>query len=133
MKKNEDRKQAERLFLDDRGRIANKELAERVGVHPATIARWRRIDDWDLKLVRAVSAPQAFDQSDEDSYETDVRHIALLNARIDSYLERKELLPSEILELAEAKLHLMNCREIIDDQLRFPFLEPFGEDVDEFD
>ncbi len=132
MKKNEDRKLAEKLFLDDRGRIANKDLAERVGVHPATIARWRRIDDWDLKLVRAVSAPEAFDQSEEDPYETDLRHIALLNARIDAYLERKELLPTEILVLAEAKLHLMNCNEIVNDQMRFPLLEPFGEEADDF-
>ncbi len=49
MKKNQDRKNAEKTFLQDRGRITNKEMAKKLGVHPATIARWKKTDEWDVK------------------------------------------------------------------------------------
>jgi hypothetical protein len=133
MKKNEDRKLAEDAFLEERGRITNKELAARLNVHPATIARWRRLDDWDMKLVRAVSAPDEIAPDEEEPFLVDLRHIRLLNDRIDTYLNRKELLPSEIRELAEAKYHLMNCTEIIRDQMTFPFMEDYTENGSDFD
>jgi Phage terminase small subunit len=133
MKKNEDRKVAEQAFLSDRGRITNKELAKRLGVHPATVARWKKIDEWDLKLVQSVTSPEGAAGLEEDFFKTDVRHITLLNERIDSYLKKKELLPSEILELAEAKYHLMNCMEIISDQMRYPVMDEFQEEDDNFD
>jgi hypothetical protein len=133
MKKNEDRKVAEQAFLSDRGRITNKELAKRLGVHPATVARWKKLDEWDLKLVQSVTSPEGTVGLEEDFFKTDVRHITLLNERIDSYLKKKELLPSEILELAEAKYHLMNCMEIISDQMRYPVIDEFQEENDNFD
>jgi hypothetical protein len=40
MRKNNDRKVAEQTYLSDRGRITNKELAKKLQVHPATVARW---------------------------------------------------------------------------------------------
>ncbi|HMK34349.1 MAG TPA: phage terminase small subunit-related protein [Desulfomonilaceae bacterium] len=131
MKKNEDRKAAERAFLNDRGRITNKELAKKLGVHPATVARWKKMDEWDLKLVQSVTTPES--PSDEDFYAVDLRHISLLNERIDTYLHKQELLPGEILELAEAKYHLMNCMEIVKDQMRFPLSKQFEEEEREFD
>ena len=130
MKKNEDRKTAEQIFLDERGRITNKELAEQLVVHPATVARWRKLDEWDLKLVREVTEQSvASDQEEEDLYSDDLRQLRALNERIESYLRKQELLPDEILKLAQAKLHIMNCMEIINDQMRYPF-EPeyLGED-----
>jgi len=134
MKKNDDRKLAEQTYLNDRGRITNKELARRLGVHPATVARWKKLDEWDYKLLTAMSQPQDLPQvPDEDFYATDLRHIAMLNDRIDTYLQKKELLPSEILELAEAKYRLINCAAVINDQMRYPFadmLDPHEEDFD---
>jgi DNA-binding Lrp family transcriptional regulator len=131
MKKNEDRKKAEKAFLGDRGRITNKELAKQLGVHPATVARWKKLDEWDLKLVQSVATPES--PGEEDFYAVDLRHIALLNERIDGYLRKQELLASEILELAEAKFHLMNCMEIIKDQMRFPLSEQFDDEERDFD
>jgi hypothetical protein len=117
MKKNEDRKIAEELFLQERGRITNKEVAHRLGIHPATIARWKKLDQWDLKLAQTQGRPGETGMSqDRGSYATDLIHISLLNERIDTYLTKKELLPSEILELAEAKFHIMSCLKMARDR-----------------
>ena len=122
MKKNQDRKRAEETFLAEQGRITNKELSTRLKIHPATVARWKKEDEWDRKLA-AVKVPyDEAEPAEDDSYEADMRHIRLLNDRIDVYLRKKELLPSEIRELAEAKFHLMNCMEIIHDQTRYPIM-----------
>lgn len=120
MKKNEDRKRAEEIFLAERGRITYKELSKQLRIHPATVARWRDEDDWDGKLDAVKTLPQEPEAAEEDSYDIDLRHIRLLNERIDLYLRKKELLASEIRELAEAKFHLMNCMEIVHDQTRYP-------------
>ena len=76
MKKNEDRKIAEQTFLSDRGRITNKELAKRLGVHPATVARWKKLDEWDLKLVQSVTSPEGSAGLEEDFFKVDLRHIS---------------------------------------------------------
>lgn len=127
MKKNEDRKLAERIFVSERSRITNKELAKRLGVHPATVARWRKLDDWDGKLAEVEVMTEEQKMERDDFYEVDLRHIRLLNERIDAYLHRKELLPSEIRDLAEAKFHIMSCVEIIHDQVRYPLTDQFEE------
>ncbi len=133
MRKNDARKIAEQTFLKDRGRITNKELAKHLGVHPATVARWKKLDEWDLKLVQSVSPSEEPEISEEEFFDADLRHIALLNERIDAYLQRKELLPSEILELAEAKFHLMSCKEIIHDHMTHPLMDLFEQQDQEFD
>lgn len=133
MKKNEDRKLAEQAFLNDRGRITNKELAKKLGIHPATVARWKRLDDWDRKLVQSVGEREPAVQPEDDFYTVDMRHITLLNERIDWYLQKKELLPSEILELAQAKFHIMNCMEIINDQMRYPDANGYEDEDQDFD
>jgi uncharacterized protein YjcR len=130
MKKNQDRRMAERRFLDDRGRITNKELAHQLGLHPATIARWKKLDDWERKLMAHLTSGQAPEAEEEDFYTVDMRHLKALNDRIDSYLQRKELLPSEILELAEAKYRLMHCMEIINDRLRYPVVDEYTREED---
>ncbi len=66
MKKNEDRMNAGKSLLSDRGRITNKELAKQLGVHPATVARWKKLDEWDLKLVQSVTPADS--PNDEDFY-----------------------------------------------------------------
>jgi hypothetical protein len=130
MRKNQDRKHAEKIFLEDRGRVTNKELARTLGIHPATIARWRKIDEWDIKLVQSVSEPAGSEALEEDFFATDLRHIQLLNERIDGYLGRKDLLPAEIRDLAEAKFQLMTCMELIHDHVSYPAVNEF-EDLDE--
>ncbi|MEW6533507.1 MAG: hypothetical protein AB1473_21945 [Thermodesulfobacteriota bacterium] len=130
MKKNQDRKMAERRFLDERGRITNKELAQQLGLHPATIARWKKLDDWERKLMAHLTSSQTPEAEEEDFYTVDLRHLKALNDRIDSYLQRKELLPSEILELAEAKYRLMHCMEIINDRLRYPVVDEYMREED---
>ena len=133
MRKNDDRKIAEQRFLKDRGRITNKELARLLGVHPATVARWKKLDEWDMKLVQSVGAQAETASEEVDFYAADLRHITLLNERIDSYLQKKELLPSEILELAEAKFHLISCVEILNDQMRYPPADDFNQADEEFE
>jgi len=133
MKKNQDRKQAETLFLTERGRVTNKELSRQLGVHPATVARWKRLDEWDLKLVQSVTTPDSTQADHGDYYDVDVRHLRLLNERIDLYLRKAELLPSEIRELAEAKLSIMNCMEIIQDRMSFPDIDDVEDEEDSFD
>lgn len=133
MKKNEDRKLAEQTFLNDRGRITNKELAKKLGIHPATVARWKRLDEWDRKLVQSVAEREEPQQPSEDFYGVDMRHIHLLNERMDWYLQKKELLSSEILELAQAKFHIMNCMEIINDQMRYPPVNGYEDEDEDFD
>lgn len=119
MKKNQDRKNAEKNFLKDRGRITNKEMAKKLGVHPATIARWKKNDEWDLKLVQTITDPTDSDSGEEDFFKTDMRHLNLLNERIETYLQKKELLSSEILELSQAKLNIISCIEILNDQFKY--------------
>jgi len=133
MRKNEHRKTAELTFLKDRGRVTNKELAKQLGVHPATVARWKKLDEWDMKLVQSVTGSEESGSAESDFYKVDLRHINALNERIDTYLQRKELLPSEILDLAQAKFHLMNCMEIISDQMRYPSVDDFHEEDENFD
>lgn len=128
MKKNEDRKLAESMFLQERGRITNKELAKELRVHPATVARWKKLDEWDVKLVQSVTATGPLSEESDDFFGRDLIHIRLLNDRIDSYLRKQELLPSEILELAEAKLHLMSCMEIIHDHVQYPAMDELEDD-----
>jgi hypothetical protein len=134
MRKNDDRKVAEQAFLNDRGRITNKEIAKKLQVHPATVARWKKLDEWDLKLLQSVSgAEQSRELADDDFFAVDLRHISLLNERIDAYLQRKDLLPSEIRELAEAKFRLITCTSIINDQARYPMVDAFDEQEEDFD
>ncbi len=130
MKKNEDRKVAERLFLQDRGRISNKELAHKLEVHPATVARWKKIDEWEVKLVQAVSEPGPIPEPETGLYDKELRHLALLNEKIDAYLERKDLLPAEIRDLAEANYKIISSMEIIHDRVAYEHMDSFPDDVD---
>jgi len=133
MKKNEQRKLAEQAFLTDRGRITNRDLAMQLGVHPATVARWKKKDEWDLKLLRAVGKFAEKEEPTENFHQTDMRHLTLLNARIDSYLKKKELLPSEILELAEAKFHIMGCMRMLEADMNEEWLQGGDENESGFD
>jgi len=130
LKKNEDRKLAERLFLQDRGRISNKEIANKLEVHPATVARWKKLDEWEIKLVQQVTEPAPHPDKEVDVYEKEFKQMALLNEKIDAYLERKDLLPSEIRDIAEAKFNMINCLEMIQDRMQFEHMDSFSDDED---
>lgn len=132
MKKNRDRKIAETRFLEDKGRITNKEMAKTLGVHPATVARWKKADEWDLKLMQSLSQSEPPVSHQQNIYRIDLNHIRLLNERIDSYLARRDLLSSEILELSEAKLNLINCLEIINEHSSF-FVDREFDDLSNLD
>ena len=87
---------------------------------PATIARWKKTDEWDVKLIQTISDINDSDTTEEeDSFNTDMRHLNLLNERIEARLQKKELLSSEILELSQAKLNIISCIEILNDQLKY--------------
>ncbi len=133
MKKNEQRKRAEEAFLTDRGRITNRDLALQLGVHPATVARWKKKDEWDLKLLKSVGKSVEKEQRTESFHETDLRHLILLNDRIDLYLKKRELLPSEILELAEAKFHIMGCMRMLEADMNEDWMENGDNDENGFD
>jgi hypothetical protein len=134
MKKNQDRKNAERNFLKDRGRITNKEMAKKMGVHPATIARWKKADEWDLKLIQTISDENIVEAGDEDFFKVDLRHLNLLNERIEVHLQKKDLLSSEILDLSQAKLNIISCVEILNEQIKsFNFREARLRDDPDFD
>ncbi len=133
MKKDDDRKLGEKLFLEHRGRITNKEIARQIQAHPATIARWKEIDEWDLKLVQSMNEPEEDNMDETLLYADDTRQINTLNERIDNYLKKTELLPAEIRDLAEAKFHLMQCMEIINDQMRYSLLDHYYGEDQEFD
>ena len=134
MKKNQDRKNAERNFLKDRGRITNKEMAKKMGVHPATIARWKKADEWDLKLIQTISDENVVEAGEEDFFKVDLRHLNLLNERIEIHLQKKDLLSSEILDLSQAKLNIISCVEILNEQIKsFNFREARLRDDQDFD
>ncbi|MGC8602579.1 MAG: phage terminase small subunit-related protein [Desulfomonilaceae bacterium] len=119
MKKNQDRKNAEKVFLKDCGKITNKEMAKKLGVHPATIARWKRADEWDLKLIQTITDKNNSELGEEDFLKIDMKHLNMLNEQIEAHLQRKDLLSSEILELSQAKLNVISCIEILNEQFKY--------------
>ncbi len=116
MRKNHDRKLAEKLFLEERGRISNKELSMKLGVHPASVARWKKMDGWDIKLVKEVSEPTRQHDPVTGTLYGEFRHLALLNEKIETYLQRRDLVSAEIRDLADAKFYILNCLEILYDK-----------------
>jgi uncharacterized protein YjcR len=49
MKKKE-RKKGVQEYLKSEGKIKNKDLADRLGVNPLTVGRWKKEDNWDQEL-----------------------------------------------------------------------------------
>ena len=56
---------------------------------------------------------------EEDFFKIDIKHLNLLNERIEAHLQKKELLSSEILELSQAKLNIISCIEILNEQFKY--------------
>jgi len=109
-------------------------MAKKMGVHPATIARWKKADEWDLKLIQTISDENVVEAGEEDFFKVDLRHLNLLNERIEVHLQKKDLLSSEILDLSQAKLNIISCVEILNEQIKsFNFREARLRDDPDFD
>lgn len=54
--KKEARIQGEKMFLKAGGKITNRDIAKAVKVNPLTVGRWRREDDWEMKLKEQEEA-----------------------------------------------------------------------------
>lgn len=48
--KKEPRTKAATLFLQSGGKATNKEIADKLGVHPLSVGRWKKQDNWAAKL-----------------------------------------------------------------------------------
>jgi len=54
--KTEARDKAVKMFVKAKGKITNKEIADKVKVNPLTVGRWKKADKWDAKLRQAKPA-----------------------------------------------------------------------------
>lgn len=106
-----------KIYMEAAGNITNKDLAKRVGVSPATISKWKLVDNWIDKLTpeeEVMEAPvEVREARDLDIGElASPEQIIELNRRIDILLKRDYLSASEIADLAEAKSDLLDAVEI---------------------
>jgi uncharacterized protein YjcR len=109
------RDKAIKLYLDADGNITNKDLAKRVGVSPATISKWKQLDNWIEKIEPEEEGREEIEQPETDLDMGELaspEQIIRLNRRIDSLLERDYLTASEVAALAEAKSDLLAAVEI---------------------
>jgi uncharacterized protein YjcR len=110
------RDKALKIYLEAGGNITNKDLADRVEVSPATISKWKQLDNWIEKLSpeEALEGPaETKEIKDLDIGElASPEQIIEINRRIDSLLKRDYLSASEIADLAEAKSDLLDAVEI---------------------
>lgn len=115
VRKKEARDKAEKLYMESRGAITNKELAIRVGVSPATVSKWKEQHGWaeQLETAEEEAAPEAAPEGELDVGElTSPEHIIQINSRIDSLLQRDYLTAGELADLAQAKSDLLQAVEI---------------------
>ncbi len=73
------------------------------------------MDEWDEKLLQEVSEPTQHDPV-TSRLEGEFRHIALLNHKIETYQQRRDLVPAAIRWLADAMFNILNCLEILYDK-----------------
>ena len=93
-----------KLYLDSGGKIANKELAGKVGVSAATISKWKASEDWSTLPAPKVPQDEAAEEKEIDlDALASPEHITLLNKRIEDMLSQTYLSPIDLKTLAEAK------------------------------
>jgi uncharacterized protein YjcR len=101
------------IFLEAGGNVTNKELADKAGVSPATISKWKEQDGW-VKQATAAKEPEV-EEIPQDEQELDIgelvspEQIVQINKRIESLLTRDYLTATEIADLAEAKSDLLEA------------------------
>jgi transposase len=105
------------IFIEEGGKISNKDLAQRVGASPATIAKWKEADAWMSQLVETKADPEApvvfpVEGGPDVALLAQPEQILEINRRIDSFLKRDHLSSEEIADLAVAKSDLLAAVEI---------------------
>lgn len=48
------REKARRMFLNSKGTKKPKEIAEKLGVKPSQVRKWKSLDKWDDDLIRTL-------------------------------------------------------------------------------
>jgi uncharacterized protein YjcR len=111
------RDKAFKLYMDEGGNITNKELALHVGVSPATISKWKEVDDWIDQI--AQEAEESYEEAEEAEVpDLDMGDLAApeqiiqINRKIDLLLAREHLSAEEIAHIADAKSDLLEALEI---------------------
>ena len=106
------RDKAVKLYMEVGGNVTNKELAKKVGVSPATISKWKRIDGW-IDHLTPSEVEACAELKEEDEFDigelVSAEQITQINHRIDSLLKRDYLTASEVADLAEAKSALLEA------------------------
>lgn len=110
------RDKAVKLYMDAGGNITNKELAMKVGVSPATISKWKEVDNWiqeiEAQPVEEEVAPEVVEVPELDMDQLAApEQIILINRKIDALLMREHLTAAEIADLADAKCDLLEAVE----------------------
>jgi transposase len=115
VRKKEALDKAEKIYMDSRGTITNKDLADKVGVSPATVSKWKEQHQWteNLKTVEVEVGPEIAPEGDLDVGDlTSPEHIIQINQKIDNLLQRDYLTAAELADLAQAKGDLLQAVEI---------------------
>jgi hypothetical protein len=121
------------LYLEAGGNITNKDLARKVGVSPATISKWKEVDDWISQITEAPEPEVAGEEEESvvtmvipesveaqetpESGQTEVNigdlvwpeQIIEMNRKIDAMLKREYLTAGELAEVADAKVGLLHA------------------------
>ncbi len=109
------RDKAVKLYMEVGGNVTNKELAKKVGVSPATLSKWKRVDGWidQLTSSEAEARAELKEEAGLDIGElASPGQIIQINQRIDSLLKRDYLTTSEVADLADAKSALLEAVDI---------------------
>jgi transposase len=129
IRKKAKQEEALRLYVKSGGEITNKDLATKVGISAATIAKWKDAGKWATQVKKTpVSVPAAVTAVEEEillsavpeapaseEIEIDVHaltvpdHISVLNKRMDEILGREYLSPLDLKAAAEAKEALLKA------------------------
>jgi hypothetical protein len=112
------RDKAIKIYLEAGGNITNKDLAKKTGVSPATISKWKLLDNWIAKIEPDEDEELLTEEIEEVETDLDIGELASpeqiirLNHRIDTLLQRDYLTAAEVAALAEAKSDLLAAVEI---------------------
>ncbi len=116
------RDEALRYFLEMGGHVTNKDVAVHVNVTPATVSKWKEIDDWVSKLQAGPTEVKEDGPMVETEFEAEIdldidalaypEQITKINAKIDQLLDRDHLTSGEIAEISQAKKNLLGAVDI---------------------
>ncbi len=143
-----EKEMAKTLFIAAGGAISNAELAKTVDVSPVTIAKWKKIENWEADLDPIEPAPTSAHADNDNEHTIEYEEgeyeeielplalgsldellapeqITLMNRKLQEHLNREHLSSQELAQLAEAKSDLLDsvstCLNIIQDLRNFAF------------